>query len=336
MQTDVSLQPYNTFGIDVKARYFATVQNRQALCDVLSAEESRKHKLLILGEGSNILFTRDFDGLVIKMEIDGIEKIVDTDGEVWLKAGAGVVWHDLVEYCIEHNYGGIENLSLIPGTVGAAPIQNIGAYGVELSDVLVGLEALNRKTGQVRTFNRIACRFGYRDSIFKRRWKDKFVIAYITLVLQKKPVFKLDYGQLRQTLGEMGVTQPTVRTVSEAVCHIRRSKLPDPVELGNAGSFFKNPIISRAHFNELKQKFADLVSYPASDDTVKVPAGWLIEKCGWKGKRMGDAGVHDQQALVLVNHGKASGDDILKLAQAIQSDVARKFAIQLNPEVNIL
>lgn len=334
IQQKAPLTNLNTFGININADYFASVQNVQTLIDILSLEYIDKLPKLILGEGSNILFTKDYHGLVIKNDLKGIHLIDQDDNHVWLKVAAGENWHDFVMYCVQQGYGGIENLSLIPGTVGAAPIQNIGAYGVELSNVLTQLDALNLQTGAIRTFTNQDCQFGYRNSIFKNTYKGQYVILSIMLRLDKKPTLHLDYGAVKDTLQQMHIVQPTIKAVSDAVMTIRRSKLPDPKALGNAGSFFKNPIISHAHFVELKKQFPKVVHFSVGkNDAIKISAAWLIEQCGWKGKRFGDSGVYEKQALILVNYGKANGVEILDLAHKIQASVQTQFGIALEPEV---
>lgn len=332
----VDLSPFNTMGIHSTANYFAEVSSVDDLKEALVYSNKYSLRTMILGGGSNVLFTNDFPGLIILNRITGINLIGETENEVILKVGAGENWHGLVLYCVNKGYGGIENLSLIPGTVGAAPIQNIGAYGVELVDVFVELEALDRESGEVVTLSGPECNFGYRDSIFKRELKDKMVIASVTLKLGKNKTPDYKYASLRQHLESKGITDPSIKQVSDAVIEVRQSKLPDPNKIGNTGSFFKNPVIPVYQFDELKQKFPDLPGYPVTERQVKVPAGWLIEKAGWKGKRHGQAGVHDKQALVLVNHGNASGNELIELAGMIQDSIKQQFEIQLTPEVNLI
>jgi UDP-N-acetylmuramate dehydrogenase len=294
--------------------------------------------ILILGGGSNLLFTDNFDGLVLAMRNKGIAIEEESDTEVLVKAAAGEVWHDLVMYATARGWGGIENLSLIPGTVGAAPIQNIGAYGVELKDVFHSLEAYLPHREIFTNFTAAQCQFAYRDSIFKRELKGKAIISSVTLRLQKQPLANISYGAIAETLQAHGIApqNATIAQVSEAVIAIRKSKLPDPSVLGNAGSFFKNPEIDSVHFEKLKATFPELPGYPVSEDTVKVPAGWLIEQCGWKGRRVGETGAHAQQALVLVNYGGAHGKDILNLARQVQQSVEDRFGIAIVPEVNVV
>lgn len=338
IQSHVSLKPYNTFGIDVNARYWVEINQQEDLQTLLPLTEFLDTPKLLLGGGSNVLLCHDFDGLVVKMSIQGIELIREDDDHYYLRAGAGVNWHELVQYCVEHNYAGLENLSLIPGTVGAAPMQNIGAYGVELEQVFDSLTAVAILTGEQRTFRHADCAFGYRESIFKRDLKNQYIITSVTFRLDKRPTFHTRYGAIQETLAEMGVSdeQLSIRAISEAVIRIRQSKLPDPAQIGNAGSFFKNPEIPRAHFEQLKEHHPAMPGYPVDDETVKVPAGWLIEQAGWKGYRAGDAGVHARQALVLVNYGDATGREILTLAHQVQQSVQDKYGITIKPEVNVV
>lgn len=337
IREDVDLQPYNTFGISEPARYFVTLTAEDDFRQLLSHPVYRNNPVLFLGGGSNILFTKPFTGLVIQVQLMGIREVKETDAEVWLTAAAGENWHNLVMYCIENNFGGIENLSLIPGTVGAAPIQNIGAYGVELKDVLDRVEGIDIATGLKRSYTNSQCRFGYRDSIFKQELKGKFFISSITLRLTKKNhVLRTDYAALYDTLKQLRVTHPTIRSVSDAVISIRSSKLPDPKQFGNAGSFFKNPEVHQSTYHNLKNNYPTIPGYKIENQRVKIPAAWLIEQCGWKGKRLGNVGVHAHQALVLINFGRAKGADVLHLAREIQASVKAKFGIDLQPEVNIM
>lgn len=336
VQKDVQLKPYNTFGIEATAKYFVEVSSIEQLKEILQNPDYQPIKRLVLGGGSNMLLTKDFDGLVIKMSIKGMEVVKETEENIWIKAGAGVVWHDLVMHCVDQNYAGIENLSLIPGTVGAAPMQNIGAYGIEIKEVFEELEALEIETGEIRTFDKATCNFGYRESIFKHEAKDKYIILNVTFKLSKNPTFHLEYGAIRDTLAEMGVLELGIRAISDAVIHIRQSKLPNPAEIGNAGSFFKNPEIPNTQFEALKAQFPTIPSYPVNGTTTKVPAGWLIEQAGWKGQRFGNVGVHAKQALVLVNYGGGKGEEIKDLSQKIQASVKEKFGIQLSAEVNFI
>ncbi len=336
IQSNVSLKAHNTFGIDVMAKYLVETTTESDIHTLLQLPNFQNTPKLILGGGSNLLFTQNFDGLVVKLELKGIEVINETDDYVWVKAGAGENWHDLVMYCVERNYGGIENLSLIPGTVGAAPIQNIGAYGVELKDTFVSLEAIDLVTGEMSVFTRTDCNFGYRDSIFKREAKGKYIITKITLLLNKTPIFKTDYGDIQKTLEQMGVKELNIKAISNAVVKIRSGKLPNPTELGNAGSFFKNPEITQKLFLHLSSLYPDIPNYPTKYGFVKIPAAWLIEQCGWKGRRVGNVGVHYKQALVLVNYGHGEGTEIKRLADDIVVSVQEKFGIKLSQEVNVI
>jgi len=338
IQSYVSLKPYNTFGIDVKARYWIEIDSEEDLKTLLQLPDFQNLPKLILGGGSNLLFTQDFNGLAIKMAIQGIRLVREDDQHVYVQAGAGVNWHQFVLHCVQRGYAGAENLSLIPGTVGAAPMQNIGAYGVEIEKIFDQLEAVHIPTGEIQTFLYADCQFGYRESVFKHNAKGQYIITSVTFRLDKSPVFHTSYGAIQETLQEMGVPedQLSIKAISDAVIRIRRSKLPDPAEIGNAGSFFKNPEISKEQFDRLKADYPALPGYPIGDTAVKVPAGWLIEQSGWKGKRVGNAGVHAKQALVLVNHGGATGEEILQLARKVQQSVEDKFGIGLNPEVNII
>ncbi|WP_018617794.1 UDP-N-acetylmuramate dehydrogenase [Spirosoma luteum] len=338
IESHVSLKPYNTFRIDAKARYWVEITCEEDIHTLLQLTDFVDTPKLILGGGSNVLLCRDFDGLVINVNIQGIEVIRADDDHTYITAGAGVNWHKLVMFCVEHGYAGMENLSLIPGTVGAAPMQNIGAYGVELEQVFDSLTAIHIQTGEKRTFSYADCAFGYRESIFKRELRDQYIITNVTFRLDKQPIFHTRYGAIRETLAEMGVSDDnlSIKAISEAVIHIRRSKLPDPAEIGNAGSFFKNPEVPKPQFERLKAKYPVLPGYPIGDDVVKIPAGWLIEQAGWKGYRTGDTGVHTKQALVLVNYDNATGNEIMTLARQIQQSVLETFGILISPEVNIV
>lgn len=329
-----SLSAYNTFGVEAKAQWFASFNSVEALREVLS---ERLPMAFILGGGSNLLLTRDVPGLVAKNEIAGIQVESETEYSVLVSAGGGTSWHAFVLWCVARGYGGVENLSLIPGTVGAAPIQNIGAYGVEIKDVFEYLEALELATGKIRTFQAADCRFGYRDSVFKHQLKGQYCILKVVFRLSKNQhQFHTTYGAIQETLAAMGIVHPDIASISEAVIRIRTSKLPDPAKLGNAGSFFKNPEIDAAQFSVLEQSFPNILHFPTAEGRQKIPAGWLIEQCGWKGKRTGDAGCYEKQALVLVNYGQASGQEILDLAKAIIASVESKFGIALTPEVNLI
>lgn len=330
------LRPLNTFHIDANARYFTAVSTIDEAREVLSSERFRSMPRLILGGGSNILFTRDFNGIVIRNELKGIQLVREDADHHYVKAGAGENWHLFVMHCIENNYAGVENLSLIPGNVGAGPMQNIGAYGVELKDVFHELEALNMQTLSLETFSNAACRFGYRESVFKREAKDQYIITSVTFRLNKRPVFNTNYGAIEKELEAMGVQALSIRAISQAVINIRSSKLPDPAKIGNAGSFFKNPVVSIEKYESLKQQFPGIFAYPSSPTEMKLAAGWLIEQCGWKGQTYGDAGVHKLQALVLVNYGNAEGREIYNLSQRILDSVYEKFGVELEREVNIV
>lgn len=332
----VSLQPHNTFGVDVCARYFFSVDTKDSLLNIIKKELQHYSKHLIIGGGSNILFCSDYDGLVIHNEIKGIDMVKEDEGSVWVKALSGTTWHNLVLYCVERNWGGIENLSLIPGTAGAAPIQNIGAYGAELKDTFESLEAIDMNTGEERIFHNADCRFGYRQSVFKNEGKGKHFIYSITLKLSKQPIINTQYGDIRNILEEKGITKPTIQDVSDAVIRIRSSKLPDPAEIGNAGSFFKNPEVSVEKAESLHAYYPDMPVYAQPNGRVKIPAAWLIEQCGWKGKQVGHTGNHVRQALVIVNYGNASGHEIWQHAQNVLLSVKEKFGILLEPEVNVV
>lgn len=338
IQSYVSLKPYNTFGIETSARYWVEIKQEEDLQTLLQLGDFMDTPKLILGGGSNVLLCRNFDGLIIKMSIEGINVVREDDNHIYLTAGAGVNWHQLVQFCVQRGYAGMENLSLIPGTVGAAPMQNIGAYGVELEQVFELLTAVNIDTGEKKTFTHADCAFGYRESIFKHELKGQYIITSVTFQLDKHPTFHTRYGAIQETLTEMGVSESnlSIKAISEAVIRIRRSKLPDPAQIGNAGSFFKNPEIPKEQFDDLQATYPNLPGYPIGSDRVKVPAGWLIEQAGWKGYRSGDAGVHSKQALVLVNYGKATGDEILRLARQVQDSVLDKFGVTIKPEVNVI
>jgi UDP-N-acetylmuramate dehydrogenase len=329
-----SLREYNTFRITAKARYFARFTGTDELAGLLATTPASP---VVLGGGSNILLTGDIDGWVLLNGIRGIDLVDEDDRYFYVTVGAGENWHSFVEYCLGRDWAGVENLSLIPGSVGAAPMQNIGAYGVELKEVFHELEAWDLHDGKVRMFTLNDCRFGYRESVFKREYKGRFIILNVTFRLNRDPVFHTEYGAIREELEKMNVRELSIRAISEAVIHIRTAKLPDPAVIGNAGSFFKNPILPNEQFAALKVSFPGIIGYPDPvDDVTKVAAGWLIEKCGWKGYRRGDAGVHEQQALVLVNHGAATGREIYDLSEDILRSVKATFGITLEREVNIL
>jgi UDP-N-acetylmuramate dehydrogenase len=330
---NLSLRSYNTFGIEATAKEFSSFRSPEELEALIRT--SAKNRFMILGGGSNVLFTKNYDGYVFKNEIAGIDIVKEDEHHVYVKAGAGENWHQFVLFCIERDLAGVENLSLIPGDVGASPMQNIGAYGVEIKDVFHDLEAFHIRSRKIVTFTHADCEFGYRESVFKNKHKGEYVILNVTYRLNKVPQFNTSYGAIDDELQRMneGVT---VQTISKAVINIRTSKLPDPAKIGNAGSFFKNPTIPEKQFNELKKEHAGAPSYPQGHGMVKVAAGWLIEQCGWKGYRKGDAGVHEKQALVLVNHGHASGRDIFELSEEIRRSVLKKFGISLEREVNVI
>lgn len=332
--TNVSLKPYNTFGIDIKAKAFVSVETVEALKEALKS--SWYPKKFILGGGSNMLLTKDLEALVIHINLKGIEIIESNQNSVIVKAFAGENWHAFVTWCLDHNFGGLENLSLIPGSVGAAPIQNIGAYGVELKDTFISCDALNIKSGVIETFLNEDCKFGYRESIFKQDKKDSHIILSATFKLtSNNHEIKTNYGAISTALADQNITDPSIREVSDAVISIRQSKLPDPKEIGNSGSFFKNPIIQKLHYQQLLSNFPEMPHYPVSATEVKVPAAWLIEHAGFKGKTFKNYGVHKNQALVLVNYGGAHGEDILNLAKLIQYTILRLFDIKIEMEVNV-
>ncbi|TWO34303.1 UDP-N-acetylmuramate dehydrogenase [Seonamhaeicola sediminis] len=332
---NISLKPYNTFGIDVNAKFFVSVSSIDDLKYVLTLQDFPNK--LILGGGSNILLTKDFDGLVVHINLKGITIISETSQHVIVRANAGENWHEFVLWCLENNFGGIENLSLIPGNVGTAPIQNIGAYGVELKDAFVSCDSMCIQSQAMKTFTKLDCNFGYRNSIFKTEAKGKYVITSVDFKLTKQNhKLNTNYGAITSELQNMGVKSPTIKDVSKVVIAIRESKLPNPKEIGNSGSFFKNPVISKELYVTLQENFRDIPSYPVSENDVKIPAGWLIEKAGFKGKRFNDYGVHKNQALVLVNYGNAKGEDILRLSKLIQKTIKRLFSITIEAEVNIL
>lgn len=336
IQYNKDLTKLNTFGLAASAAFFAEARSVRALSEIITSIEWNNIPKFILGGGSNVLLLNNIDQLVIHLLIKGIEKIREDDDYVWLHAGGGEVWHDLVMYCVAHGYAGIENLSLIPGTVGAAPMQNIGAYGVEVKEVVETVEALSLATGELKVFTNKECNFGYRESVFKHSLKGRYVITGVTFRLNKVPEFKVSYGDIKSTLNEMGVTSYSIKSVSDAVIRIRQSKLPDPAEIGNAGSFFKNPEIPADQYEKLKTHFPAMPGYHTGPGLVKVPAGWLIEQANWKGYREGAVGVHDRQALVLVHYGGGTGTQIKLLSERIQASVEAKFGIKLLAEVNFV
>jgi UDP-N-acetylmuramate dehydrogenase len=336
IEENVSLRQRHTFATEATSRFAATITRTDDLQALRQTAIWQNNQHLILGAGSNTLFHQNFPGLVIFNQLRGIELIKQSPEHIWLKVGAGENWHDLVEYCIAHDYAGVENLSLIPGTVGAAPIQNIGAYGVELESVFQELSAIELTTGDTKIFNHADCNFGYRHSLFKKECANQYCIIDVTLRLNKNPTYHLDYGHIRDVLKEMHVSTPNLSSISEAVISIRRRKLPDPAALPNAGSFFKNPIIDNDQFLLLLKCFPTMPHYPQDDNRTKIPAAWLIEHCGWRGKRSGPVGVHEHQALVIINYDHGSGKEICALAEAIQNDVRKEFSIDLIPEVSII
>jgi UDP-N-acetylmuramate dehydrogenase len=331
-----SLKKLNTFNIDASARYYAECTSLEQIKEVLSNPKYSGAKKMVLGGGSNLLFTRDYDGIVLKNDLKGMELISEDENYYFVKSAAGEVWHEFVMHCIKHNYAGIENLSLIPGNVGASPMQNIGAYGVEIKDTFHELEAFHINDKALHIFSNADCKFGYRESIFKRELKEQFIITSVTFKLLKNPVLNTSYGAIETELKAMGVTTPTIKAISQAVCNIRSSKLPDPKVIGNAGSFFKNPEVLKNKYEDLKKNFPAIVGYDLENGNVKLAAGWLIEQCGWKGKTFGDAGVHKLQALVLVNYANAKGSEIYELSTKILESVKEKFGVELEREVNII
>jgi UDP-N-acetylmuramate dehydrogenase len=331
---NVSLKKYNTFGIEATARHFAVFSSADELASLL---DQAPEPVVVLGGGSNILLLGDVAGTVLINGIKGIDLVDEDDRYLYVRVGAGENWHGFVEYCLDRDWAGVENLSLIPGSVGAAPMQNIGAYGVELKEVFHELEAWDLQDGKVKMFTLNDCRFGYRDSVFKNEYKDRFIILTVTFRLHREPVFHTQYGAIREELDKMNIRKLTIRAIADAVVRIRTAKLPDPAVIGNAGSFFKNPSIRDAQFSELKTSFPDMVGYPdPASAMTKLAAAWLIEQCGWKGYRRGDAGCHDRQALVLVNYGGATGREIYDLSEDILRSVQQRFGVTLEREVNII
>ncbi len=334
LHPDYPLKNFNTFGFDVKTRYFAAPETSDEVLDIFSEPSLRALPRLILGGGSNVLFRGDFDGLIVRPQIQSIEIISENEESVYVRAGAGIEWDTFVAYCVTQNWSGIENLSLIPGTVGAAPVQNIGAYGVEAKDCIHQVEAIAIEQLRFLSFYNQDCEFGYRDSVFKREWKNNIVITHVTFRLRKQVQLSTHYADVEEELKKY--PEVNLQTVREAIIAIRRRKLPDPAELGNAGSFFKNPVVPAALAERIKQHYPDVKTYPADNNIVKLPAGWLIEQCGWKGKRVGNVGVHANQALVLVNYGDGNGQEVLRLASAIQQSVREQFSVELEMEVNVV
>lgn len=336
IEHNFSLQEFNTFGLDVRAQMFARFKSADDLHQILTHPAHVRLPLLILGGGSNVLFLSDFNGLVLKNEMGGISLLDQDDKYYFVKAGAGENWHQFVMTCIENGWAGLENLSLIPGNVGASPMQNIGAYGVEIKDRFLELEAYNLVTGKVEIFNNAACAFGYRESVFKNIYKGKYIILSVTYRLLKTPDYNTSYGAIAAELESMGVKELSIRAVSEAVINIRNSKLPNPKELPNAGSFFKNPVISLEKWKKISQLHPEIPHYTAPDNHIKLAAGWLIEHAGWKGKRVGNVGMHAQQALVLVNYGGATGSELYDHSTRVKDSVFEKFGVELEREVNVI
>ena len=326
----------NTFGVDVKAKYFTSINTINELIEATKTNVFKDLELLILGGGSNILFTKDFDGLVILNNIKGKEIISQNQQSIFLKIGAGENWHELVMYCVDNGWGGIENLSLIPGNTGTAPMQNIGAYGVEIKETFVELEALEISSGKIVKFNNSDCEFGYRESVFKNKMKNQYIILNITLELKKNPVLNINYGDVKAILECQNIKNPAIKEVSNAIIRIRQSKLPDPKKIGNSGSFFKNPLVSLNQLELIKKNYPNVVNYEINENEFKIAAGWLIERVGWKGKKFNNYGVHEKQALVLVNYGLANGMEIFDLSEKIILDIKDKFGITLEREVNII
>jgi len=326
----------NTFGVDVKAKYFTSINTINELIEATKTNVFKDLELLILGGGSNILFTKDFDGLVILNNIKGKEIISQNQQSIFLKIGAGENWHELVMYCVDNGWGGIENLSLIPGNTGTAPMQNIGAYGVEIKETFLELEALEISSGKIVKFNNSDCEFGYRESVFKNKMKNQYIILNITLELKKNPVLNINYGDVKAILESQNIKNPGIKEVSNAIIRIRQSKLPDPKKIGNSGSFFKNPLVSLNQLELIKKNYPNVVNYEINENEFKIAAGWLIERAGWKGKKFNNYGVHEKQALVLVNYGLANGMEIFDLSEKIILDIKDKFGITLEREVNII
>jgi UDP-N-acetylmuramate dehydrogenase len=336
IQQNIPLRQYNTLGIDAIARLFASFTSTEELKELIENNPISGKAPLILGGGSNMLFKDHVNGLVLKNEIPKLTVVRQDADHVYVKAGAGENWHGFVQYCLKQNWAGVENLSLIPGCVGASPMQNIGAYGVEIKEVFSVLEAFHLHDREVHTFNAHDCAFGYRESVFKGKYRNQYVILNVTYRLNKAPKFNTSYGAIEQELERMGVQQLSIQAVSQAVINIRSSKLPDPAKIGNAGSFFKNPSVAADVYTQLKREHPHIVGYPNADGTVKLAAGWLIEQSGWKGYRRGDAGVHEKQALVLVNYGQATGQEIYDLSEDVMRSVHTKFGVHLEREVNVV
>lgn len=334
VRDNYSLKNYNTFGIDVKCRYFVESDTESEFLEFVSSYELRPEEIMVLGEGSNFLFTDDFDGTVFYPTMKGMEIVEENDEHVWVKVGAGEVWDDFVAWAVEQGYGGVENLSLIPGHVGAAPVQNVGAYGMEAGDTIERVEAIQIEKARKETISAADCRFAYRDSIFKGEWKNRYIVTYVVFRLTKVPEFRLNYGSVREELQKLG--EVNLKNIRQAIIQIRRAKLPDVKELPNAGSFFKNPVVSREQAGQLKERYPELPVYPVDEDRVKLAAGWLIEQCGWKGKDMGKAGVYEKQALILVNRAGASGVEVARLANEVKKSVFMTFGVWIEPEVYVI
>ena len=334
VRENYSLKNYNTFGIDVKCRYFVESDTESEFLEFVSSYELKPEEIMVLGEGSNFLFTDDFDGTVFYPTMKGMEIVEENDEHVWVKVGAGEVWDDFVAWAVEQGYGGVENLSLIPGHVGAAPVQNVGAYGMEAGDSIERVEAIQIEKARKETISAADCRFAYRDSIFKGEWKNRYIVTYVVFRLTKVPEFRLNYGSVREELQKLG--EVSLKNIRRAIIQIRRAKLPDVKELPNAGSFFKNPVVSREQAGQLKERYPELPVYPVDEDRVKLAAGWLIEQCGWKGKDLGKAGVYEKQALILVNRAGASGVEVARLANEVKKSVFMTFGVWIEPEVYVI
>ena len=333
---DYSLKRLHTFGIDVKTKLFAEIFSDEDLLEIISDKKLMTGPKFILGGGSNILFTKNFEGLVIKVSLPGIKKVGENEKSVLIEAGAGEVWDNLVTFCVSNNFGGIENLTLIPGSVGAAPIQNIGAYGQELSDTIESLKGIFIEDGTVKSFSKSDCNFSYRNSIFKKELKNKFIITSLRLKLNKNPIINLTYKQVEDEIQNLKISNPTITDLSKLVASIRRGKLPHPEEIGNAGSFFKNPVVHYQKYLELVESHPGIISYDVDKNFKKIAAGWLIENCGWKGRRIGNVGTHQKHALIIVNYGDATGDEVMDFSIRIIQAVELKFGIRLENEVNII
>ena len=335
IQDQYSLKKHNTFGIEAKAKKFIAVHSVDELTQVL--HQNKAEKIFVLGGGSNMLLTKDIDALVIHIDLKG-KKIIDEDEDfVWVESQAGENWHEFVLWTINQNFGGLENMSLIPGNVGTTPVQNIGAYGTEIKDTFISCKAIDIENRRIKEFSKAECQFGYRESVFKNEQKDKYIITSVVFKLTKKNhKINISYGDIAGELNKNNVVEPTLEEISNAVIAIRQSKLPDPKELGNSGSFFKNPIVLKSEFNAIQKRFPEMKYYDISETEVKVPAGWLIEQAGFKGKRFGDAGIHKNQALVLVNYGNATGQEILNISKDIQNTIFEKFGIRIEAEVNVI